>query len=562
MLKLFYTVADFVNEKNIYIYGINRTSITVFTNLAIWEGDVSGFVDDGERYIGEYFMNRPIKSVSQVKADCNAIVVISDVLDKKAIEAQIGEETPIFYCNEVIAPNKELRKKQVCIYGIGMYGEIMYKQCCEYGIKVKAACVTQKGNITNWNGLSVYNVSDMNVKDCVFVIATIHLSNCKQMMEMVKEYHKDVYVYSYISKETIREGRFFHIIGNAVSTNKKIWLYGKNRDLKENIVKMLSRYSVEIQGEISNLYEAGYVSVNDALVVITENDEYEVEQASDILDSLGFSLENWNYTSLACETVKCKDAVKTAPDLLLEWSNVSNSKDYPGFIVHGENNQHDIKIMVLGNSVSTEGIYRTNSWVELFYEKLVNENYHVTVFNGATSGYGITRELLQLLRDGAYMGLDYVIGFSGVNNITDHGVKNYFSGDLGRQSNPALAYGIESKESLYAFWNRSIKVMKSIVELYGAKSFFFLQPMPVKERMSLSEAVMHEVQDARKNILEFRRQAKSDKKNTYINMIDIFDDKTRMYIDNIHFSNEGSQLIADFIFNVITKSGEIKKINK
>lgn len=560
MINTFYSISEEVSAKNIYIYGINRTSVMLFTELSLWGGNVSGFVDDEEeRFVGEYFMNRPILCANQMKDEKESIIVIANILKKNMVANKIQANIPIFYRDEVIVPREELRKKEVVIYGIGAYGEIMYKQCCEYGIKVKAACVSQKGNVSLWNGVPVLDVSELNVEgDYDFVIATVHLSYCKQMMKKVKDYCGNIYIYSYISQQAVNEGRFFQIIGYAVKMNKEIWIYGKNKELKDKLTEVLTRYSVEIQGEIDDLYKFRSDLINDSLVVISDNDEYEVEQACNILDSLGFSLEKWNYTSLACETVRNEGSVKTAQDLLLGWSKLSN-RNYPGYIVYGNDNIDNIRIMILGNSCSTEGIYRTESWVKFFYEKLVHEGYSVTIFNGSTCGYGSTRELLMLLRDGAYMGLDYVVSLTGGNNFTDHGVKNFFSGDLGKSYYEGCAYGVDSKESLYDFWLRNITIIKNVSELYGAKSFSFLQPSPVKEVMSLTETTMYEVQDVKKNVLEFRRMSLKEKKNLYTNMIGFFDKEIDMYIDFLHYSSSGNKLIAEFIYKEMTRGGKITK---
>ena len=284
-----------------------------------------------------------------------------------------------------------------------------------------------------------------------------------------------------------------------------------------------------------------------------------MERISSFLDSLGFALEKWNYTSLACETLRCEEWVKTCPDMLLEWSNMSNSAKYPGFFTYGNGSSNDIRIMILGGSNSIDGIYRTKSWVEFFYEKLIKENYHITIFNGAANGHGSTRELLHLLRDGAYLELDYVISLSGVNNITSHGVKNFFSGDLGRNNTDDVC-GIESTESLYEFWHRNIKIMERVTDLYGAKFFPFLQPMIINENMDIFISIMHEWQEAWERSLEFRRLALQDKDGIYTNAIAFFDKNSDMYIDNCHYSNKGNELIANLIYDtLIEKEGVLKK---
>lgn len=560
MLKTFYLITKEIRRKNIFIYGTNRDSITVFTNLAFWGADVKGFIDDEERrYVGEYFLNRPIISAQQVKDIENIIIVIHNAIEKSVVKKRT-DKIDVFYVEEIIALDEGLNKKDVYLYGIGQYGEKIYKQCCESGIKIKAACVTKKGSVGVWNGLPVYDINEIDKKEnCAFIVATLQPTYQKQMLEALTEYEAEKYIYNYMFQHHISEGRFFQIIGKAVNEKKEIWLYERSGDLCEKIVEIFSRYSINIQGKVQDLYDLGYHAIENKVVVIAENDEYEVEQACNILDSLGFALEHWNYTSLACETVKHAEKVETSSDLLLRWSNVSNDPNYPGFIVYGDDREENIRIMVTGGSTSTDGIYRTESWVKIFYEKLLNNHYKVTVFNSAACGHGCTRELLHLLRDGAYMGLDYVISLSGVNNTVTHGAKNYFSDDIGAD-NLTGTYGLVSRESLYEFWLRNVKIMKDTAELYGAKYFSFLQPMAVKPEMSLFESVMHETRTCREGMLDYRRSARQEKNSIYVNMIDLLDNNENMYIDNAHYSNSANEIIADFIYeSILEKERSLKK---
>lgn len=562
MFKAIYAIAKTIQEKDLYIYGINRDSVAVFTNLALWGADIKGFIDSGEeRYVGQHYMNRPILSIEQIRDRIQEVTfVAADEHSKKQLAEAVGEETRIYFYDEVIEPNEELRQRDVYIYGIGGYGEKIYRQCCECGIKIKAACVTSKGHVTVWNGLPVLKVSEIDTKEkCAFIVATIHVSYQEQMLKELEGYEGDVYVFNYMLQNHILQGRLFQLVSNAVMEHRKIWLYGNHVDIKERLKEIFLRYSVPIEGEISSLDELSVRCNSDDLVVITENDTYEVEKICDFLDSLGFALEKKDYTSLGCEMFKYENWEKTCTDMLLGWSNMSNNAKYPGFFTYGDDNESDIRIMVLGGSNSIDGIFRTRSWVELFYEKLVRENYHITLFNGAACGHGCTRELLHLLRDGAYLGLDYVISLSGVNNITSHGVENYFSGDLGR-SDTSTVCGVESTESLYEFWCRNISIMESVTSLYGAKFFAFLQPMAIHENMDLSKTAMHETRDAKEGILEFRKMAQQDARGLYTNAIAFFDGKPDVYIDNCHYSNKGNILLADLVYETMIKSeGHLRK---
>ncbi len=125
MFKAIYAIAKTIQEKDLYIYGINRDSVAVFTNLALWGADIKGFIDSGEeRYVGQHYMNRPILSIEQIKDRIQEVTfVAADEHSKKQLAEAVGEETRIYFYDEVIEPNEELRQRDVYIYGIGGYGE-------------------------------------------------------------------------------------------------------------------------------------------------------------------------------------------------------------------------------------------------------------------------------------------------------------------------------------------------------------------------------------------------------------------------------------------------------
>lgn len=91
MLKTIYTISREIEKKDIYIYGINRDSITVFTNLAFWRADICGFIDDTEqRYIGERFFNRPVISAEQIRCMRDIIVAASETVGKEVVKNIVG----------------------------------------------------------------------------------------------------------------------------------------------------------------------------------------------------------------------------------------------------------------------------------------------------------------------------------------------------------------------------------------------------------------------------------------------------------------------------------------
>ena len=96
MFKAIYAIAKTIQEKDLYIYGINRDSVAVFTNLALWGADIKGFIDSGEeRYVGQHYMNRPILSIEQIKDRIQEVTfVAADEHSKKQLEMCIRDSSP------------------------------------------------------------------------------------------------------------------------------------------------------------------------------------------------------------------------------------------------------------------------------------------------------------------------------------------------------------------------------------------------------------------------------------------------------------------------------------
>lgn len=294
------------------------------------------------------------------------------------------------------------------------------------------------------------------------------------------------------------------------------------------------------------------------VVVIPEWDAKRSESICDILDEIGFSLEKHNYTSIHPEARKYKYAMNTVIDCLVGHASRGNGK-LQGYVVYGEEKRGCLKIMVLGGSTSTDGYYRTKSWVNLFFHKIERSGIEVVLYNGAACGYDIVQELLRLMRDGNIIKPDYVISMSGVNNTnrkmrTDNQfcVVDFLNWIKALDRECEYSSGINDNEVLYDFWNRNAKIMKMICELLGAKFYGFLQPINIgMKNAGLNEISMYEQDDCLSNTNIFREKVMSEREHIYTNLIDLFDKKENMYIDNCHYSNKANDIIANIVYDTL-----------
>lgn len=207
MYKSIYTVSDDFNCKKLYIYGVNREAVSVFTELAFRDADIFGFWD--ERFAGEQFMNRPIVSADQLMSDKDAVVILHKKMKKDTVADLLGRER-LFYSDEILSMNRDLKSEKIFIYGIGSQGERIYKQLLEEGIEIEGGCVTQKEDSELWHGKPVFLIDEIG-RDCkcAIIIATVVERYKREMLKNIEKYAANKYMYMFMESYAISEGTFF-----------------------------------------------------------------------------------------------------------------------------------------------------------------------------------------------------------------------------------------------------------------------------------------------------------------------------------------------------------------
>ncbi|MBD5521748.1 MAG: SGNH/GDSL hydrolase family protein [Lachnospiraceae bacterium] len=566
MLKILYTLSKEYQDKNIYLYGINRDSVNVFTDLAYRGINVSGFVDPSGRYVGSDFMNRPIVSGNTLFGNKD-IIIIHSCKSKAEIQGEFPE-TKVFYSNEILDVDYELKDKRVLLYGIGERGEEVYQLLCQRGIAIEAVYVTEKKQDT-WNGLEVHAIEELreDSKTAIIIAAKVNRYQ-EEMLGKIEKCRLVKYIDEFLPEFWSEQGDLFQVIHKACTEGKEIWLYGNDNEDSQLIENILGKYDISVCGKvyeeeieekgIKNIYELAYEDVKNIMVIIAERNRQKSQNVCEILDQMGFSMEDHNYTAIYSKASEFKNQMKILTDCLVGHVEIGNGRQQ-GYEVYGNNQETDLKILILGGSTSTDGHYRPLSWPYRFYKMLNNAGYSVTVYNGSACGYDIVQELLRLLRDGPYLKPDYIISMSGVNNIAQKGrTNNQFCVttfiDWINALAPGKEYesGVHSEEPLYDFWYRNTKIMKMISEFYGAKFYSFLQPSNIaKPATTLFETTMHEKRDMLENTRIYREKAQNEMSDIFINLIDRFDAEKGMYIDYCHYSNKGNEMLADIVFQYI-----------
>lgn len=575
MVRLLLTLSEEMKARDIYVWNVDKDSITEFTKLAFRQIDVKGFVTQEETCIGERYMNRPVVAPEEVLGNENAVIILSEKCNRGRIPEAVARKS--YLLSELLQIDEELKKKSVYIYGTGAGAKEMFHQLKNSGIEIEAFCVTSKENANRAEeGKRVYQVDEtVHSDNNAYIISPFNLQYQQEMISVLDSYTADIYIRDFFNDDILLVISLFQSLHKAWSEQKKIYVYTKTMGgYLQLIKKTLELYGLKISGyvckdivslsQIRDVYdltfetiENSYVLIND-LDILNRKEQIEVYQ---ILESIGFSVSAFNYAAFHPVTTKDwngKD--QNTPDPLVGWSMVYEDRDYPGVHVLGNRDENDIRIVVLGGSTSTDGILRVTSWVRLFYRKLRSSGHEVTIYNCAGAGEDVLQEFLRLIRDGVHFRPHYVISMSGVNNRVHmiRGVPNkanlkhtveWFN-TLAPDS--ACVCGIPVREDAFSYWLRIQKIMKATAELNNSRFFCFLQPIKeAKKTLSLFERSVHYSGDTDNEAASFRENARND--DFYINLLSLFDEKEEMFTDICHYSEAANEILAEIVYQELLK---------
>ncbi len=564
MKKNLYIVSEKYQKKDIYVYGVSRDSVDVFAYITLHNGEVTGFVDDSGSVVGDSFMNRVIISEKEFEDTETAVLVLPEFLPKDSVKTCKEK----FYWKEILDVNLDISEKNIYVYGLGEVGKKICKKLDEENIKIKGVCVSNRGGYERWNGRTIVDLEKIEQgENCAIILATEKNGFRRQMLKRVEGYQAELYLPDIIAQNYVSNSTFFQCVAKAVREHKKIYVYGNKTDWTDLILIIFRRYGIKVEGVvykeenqvlgIKSIYDLVYKKLDDIMVAIASDSGNEVSQAGDILESIGLTMGRLSYASI--DVPHTSPHVFAYPGSYYEqdslFSQCAHHKGkYPGIVVLGADQVGDIKIFVVGDSISTVGLYKQITWVEYLYKKMKNKGYSLTVYCAASSGFNVADELLRLIRDACHLKPDYVIAFSGVNNLyCDLPSNRFLLYPKQCQCNMNMPNGVETSEDAYDFWHRMIRLEKLVSEFIGAKYLAFLQPMKLPKRnKNVFERSFFEVLRCSENARLFAEKA-NQADGDYINLISLFEDREEMYVDECHYSNAANEIIADIVVDELIK---------
>lgn len=575
MVNTIYTLKKKYRDKKIYIWNINRDSMTVFTKAVFRRIDVQGFVTLQEEYAGEMYMNRPVVTLEQVVQEEDSIILASDEVLKYTTD--ILPTDKVIYWSEALECDEELRQRKVIIYGTGWGARQLDKVLSDEGVKAELYCVTQKDYATQqYQGVKVIEAAELKKYEEYAVIISVVIGQYRQeIMETLADFQGHIYVEHIIGEVEMSHINLIQDIDLAIRKHKKIYLYSKRNALSELIEEVLYTYGIQIDGyvydtedeehNIQSIYSLAFEGIEDKLLIINEECPERLITAREHIEFAGFSLEKGNYTGLQWYTrakealllklVDCYDSLVGYSKLYIQEKPGTKLYGKPGWKIYGKEEERRIRILVLGGSTSAE-VWHPENWISKLYYQLKRENIKSVIYNGAYECNDIVDEILRLLRDGYILRPQIVISMSGVNNTRFKEGSNLFNeGNLIewiKNFSPDKKYcsGVHSDESLFSFWNRNVKLLELISEFYGAKFFGFLQPMNVTiNHMTLQEKSLYEVEEHIVGAQDFAQLANDE--SDYINLMRLFEQRDEMYFDGCHYTDKAHEVIANKVYEAI-----------
>lgn len=366
---------------------------------------------------------------------------------------------------------------------------------------------------------------------------------------------------------------------NYYKTNKRIIIWGAGLNGRQ-IHRLLSLHEINVEYFVDTRHDEDRVFPPDRL--LSENKQEFLVVVSPhhipyILD-IDEKLEKWgwqkgeNYINFVTDDVIEANRELTYFDPFLGFSQI---RDIEGFQIYGVEEKGK-RIIVLGNCTSVPNKL-SKIWVD--YLSQSNQAATFTIYNGACAGYSSSQELLKLIRDVLILNPDILIVFNGVIDATNANrqpgypyytkyeynlLEQCFDDKAIKYKNMQevpnkILYGIKNEETNYAHYIRNMRIIHTLAEEMDIKFFAFLQPSLYCNTYGLSHSEKEIFKAFYKeneptstfsiaHIFYKNVQQSLSGEYWFHDMSNVFKDtQDGTYLDEIHYTNTGHQLIADYI---------------
>ena len=549
MVEHLYTLRRDLKDKSIYVWDMGRKAIWVFSALALRGVRVEGFVTNFSEFVGDTIMRLPIVSVDEFSELEDAIAIVDDDVREGAFNVVASRGYALYY-SEALELNPSLECKSPYLYGTGRVTWDVAKKISRAGVGAVSGFIAERAEKpTSILGFPVYTAGEapLNANDAVIVAADSHCQISVGVAAMrAIGFRGTLYVREVVPHFSLWGDSLAYVLDKAAKERRRLLLCCGDDASHALIKRMLSIYGINVDREVflarpdesagEDIWDlADEDPERSAVVIGSFSNRQRLEMLGAAYD-LGYSMEKADCGSLQL-SVNNEYLLNHVVDYEYDVRMLA-SIDYsclggkPGWMVHGDEAEATVRIVVVGGSTSTE-LYYPESWVEKLYKMFEADGVKAVVFNGANEGNGVTQEMSRLLRDIHALKPDFVISLSGVND--QRAQENKFEQVHG--DNP------------FEFWRRVEKYMKLVVEEEGAEFIAILQPMNACMRINSLFENMYFTSENHKWGRTFLFGVRDD--DFYFNFLDMFHHQDGAYIDRCHYSDAANRIIAEHVYQLL-----------
>lgn len=545
MIKHIRTLKSEYQKKEIYIWNTDRRAMWVFSRLAFRLIRISGFVSVEKSLSGEEILHSPVISLNELKSH-NQAILVCETNDPEADTEKLSLYCPCVRLSELFDYNPELFERNIYLYGIGYNAWDLIKRFSAAGLSIHGFYQTKKEQDTVF-GLPLLDFSEAELSERDALVISPSVVNGVLSHIQDSGFRGDIFLEELIRDVDIWVLETFQIIDKALREGRRILLCCEDAMTRELLHAVFSLYDILISMEVcmegdqdtglEDIYSlAGEDSEKSTLIVHSFLGHERLAMARAAGD-MGFSAEKMNCTGLYQITYNMKhytNQLRYETDQRLGGFSIDYSRfgGLPGWAVYGNPKQAETRIMVLGGSTSSE-VYEPENWVSRLYSLLLKDGTKCVIYNGAHEANNVETEMRRMCRDIHFLRPDLVISMSGIN-------------DTELSQDP---FDQMRGDTPFAYWRRTESYMKQIAESEGAAFFAFLQPintcMPYADFWEYMYFIASSCATGKQFLMDSLR------KDFYCNLAELFFHKEGMFIDPVHYSNAGHQIIAENVYQTI-----------
>ena len=547
MLKHLRTLKKEFLDKDIYIWDVSKRAIWTLTYLAYRGIPVKGFVTDADEFLtsadaGNTILGLPVISAEEFSQRSDAILAFDDETPKKIMEEarKYGEG---FRLCDMFDWDPALYERSHTLYGEGAHAWTLIKKFAAAGIEVDGFIVTEKNDDMPGEilGLPVRQFDPARPNEAASIILTAASCHAPDDIPALLEgsgFTGDLYIEQLNRRVDMWSADPFIILDRAMKEERRVLLCCREPMAGELLKNAFALFGITPAKYVTpdEIYSLADEDPEKSSLIVHSFDRKVRFECADAAKALGFSPEfgNFSATEKSCyDLPMASGIIDYEYDELLEVSiDYTPLGGLPGWAVYGDEARAKTRIMVLGGSTTTD-VFRFENWASKF-EKICRANgKKVVVYNGARERDGATEEMLRLTRDIRRIGPDIVITLSGLNDT----------------GSPADKFGKFRDESVFEYWKRTEGYIRLIAEAEGASFYCFLQPINGFMPEPDLEQNMMFVTDTGFRGQSFMKNSKGG--GRYYDLLRLFHEEDGMFVDQGHYSEKASQIIAELIYDTV-----------